>query len=285
MGGKPQQPTQTSTPMFSPEQRELQRLAMPYAKDFAANPPKLPDKSFIPPADPLQTQGQEEALNAANTQRSLVQSGANASEFLTSGNVLHPNSNPALKAAIEAGVAPIYDNLLDRVLPGVRSGAAATGNFGGSRQAIAESLAAKDAARAAGEVSSKMASQNYQSGLDAYTKGLALLPQTTASQITPALTVSGVGDVRQNLMREILGEEAGRFNYNAMAPFLTAEKLFQLSSTMPTGVQSTANVGQPNTATSAIGGAVTGASLGSMFGPAGMAGGAALGGLLPFLMK
>lgn len=285
MGGSSTQPTQTSTPIFTPEQRQLQQLAMPYAKDFAANPPKLPDQSFIPPFDPLQTQGQNMALDASGTQQNLVSSGADASQFLTSGAVLSPDSNPALKASIDAGVAPIYDNLLERVLPGVRSGAAGSGNFGGSRQAIAESLAIKDANRAAGEVSSKMANQGYQTGLDAFTKGLALLPQTTASQLTPSLTTSGVGDVRQNLMRELLGEQAGRFNYESIAPFLMAEKLFGLSSSMPTGVTSTANVAQPNTATSALGGAAAGASLGSLLGPVGTAGGAAIGGLLPFLMR
>lgn len=282
--GSPTQPTQTTSVILSPEQRELYKLAMPGAKEFAANPPQPYPGSTIPGADPLQTQGQEMALGTVPKQTGVVNSAADASQFLTSGDVLNPASNPGLAGHIDAAVRPIYNNLTERVLPALRTGANQAGQFSGTRRALAEGIATRDAGLAAGDTAAKIVSASYGQGLDAMGKGLGLAPSTAQGLTIPALTTSGVGDVRNNLVRELLGETANKWNYQQMLPLMTAEKLIQLAGAMPSaGMVSTANLPQQNPAMQGLGGAMAGASLGSMFGPVGTAGGAALGGLLPFL--
>lgn len=287
MGQGGGQPTQTTRVELDPAQRELQGIALPYLKDFAANPPQAYPGSTIPEFNPLQVQGQEQALAATGKQGDVVGSAADASKFFTSGDVLNPSSNPGLSGAIDAAVRPIYSNLTERVLPAVRSGANQAGQFGSSRQAIAESLAARDAATAAGDTSAKIVNQNYQTGIDAMTKALGLSPQTAQGLTIPATTTSAVGDVRQNLMREMLGEGASKWNYEQLLPLLMGKEILGASGMIPTaGVTSTGNVPQTNPLLQGVGGAATGATLGAaLFPGVGAIPGAALGGLLPFLSR
>lgn len=281
------QPTQTTTVQLSPEQRQLYDLAMPSLREFAAKPPQAYPGSTVPGFDPLQVRGQEQALATTGKQGDVVGSAADASRFFTSGDVLNPASNPGLQGHVDAAVRPIYNNLTERVLPAVRSGATQAGQFGGSRQAIVESLAARDAATAAGDTAAKVVGQAYGTNIDAITKALGLAGNTAQNLAIPAMTTSGVGDVRQNLLREILGETAGKWNYEQMLPLLVGKELVGVAGAMPNaGVTSTANLPQQNPWMQGLGGAAAGASLGSAIMPGiGTAIGGGLGALLPFLSR
>lgn len=285
MNNDPAPVTQSTTQVLSPEQRDLLGLAMPGLKSWAANPPKAFAGSTVPGFDPLQTQGQNEVLGQAGAQAGVVGGAASGNQMLTNPNILDPNSNPALKATIDASVRPIYDNLTTRALPAVRSGAQQAGQFGGSRQAIVEGNAIKDANVAAGDTAAKVATQGYQSGLDTMTKNIALSGQAAQGLTIPGLTTSGVGDVRQNLMRELLGENATKWNYEQMLPLLMGKELAGIASGIPGGTTTTTASGpQKNPLMQGLGGAAAGASLGSMIMPGiGTAAGAGLGALLPFL--
>lgn len=284
-GGSSTPQTQTTSVQLSPEQRQLLNLAMPYAMEFAANPPSAPTRSTVPGFDAAQTAGQNLLLNGAvPAQQQIAQQGTGASAFLTNPNILMPGSNPALQATIDASVRPIYDQLTARALPAIRSEARAAGQFGGSRQGVGEGLAIRDASRAAGDTAAKVATAGYQSGLDSMIKGLGLLPQTSQLQLAPGLTTSAVGDVRQNLLREQMAEAASREMLPQLMPLLTARELTSLLGAIPGGsTTTTASTAKQSPFGSALGGALSGASLGAGFGPIGAAGGAVLGGLLPFL--
>jgi hypothetical protein len=285
MGGGSTPTTQTTTVQLSPEQRELYKLAMPNLKDFAANPPQAYPGSTVPGFDPLQTQGQGQVLGVTGEQGNVTQSAATGNQFLTSGDVLRPDSNPALQGYIDAAVRPIYQNLEERALPAARSGAQQAGQFGGSRQALVEGAAIRDAGTAAGDTAAKIASTGYGQGLDAMTKGLGLSGTIAQGLTIPGTTTSAVGDVRRDLAREMAGESAGKWNYEQMLPLLVGQQLAQIAGGMPAaGSTTSASNPQTNPFTSALGGAAAGASLGSALLPGfGALPGAALGGLLPFL--
>ena len=283
---KGSQPTQTSTYQFSPEQRQLMDLAMPGVRDFAATVPQRYGSSTIAGADPLQTAGQEMALGAAGTQGQLASSGATANNFLL-GDIWNPSSNSNLQGAIDATVRPITENYQQVVRPAIRDNFEAAGQqFGGSRRNIAEGLAANSYMRNVGDASSKLVQNEYDTNINAQLKALGLLPQTQAAQMAPALTTSGVGDVRQALAQALLGEQVGNFNYDQLAPFLQSKEIMSLLARIPGGTTvSTGNNASPNMAMSTLGGAASGASLGSIAGPPGMAVGAGIGALLPWLTR
>lgn len=279
-----QQPSQTSTYNPSPEQAAILRLAMPGIRNFAAKVPERYPGSTVAGFDPAQTQGQEMALTGASSQQTLAGGAMNDNLFMM-GDIWNPASNPNLQGAIDASVRPITQRYQEVVKPGIRDEFQAAGQqFGGSPRGKAEARAASDYMQAVGDTSSKLVQDQYGNNLNANLKALALLPQTQAAQVAPALTTSGVGDVRQALSQAFLNANVSGFNYDQMAPFLQSKELISLLQGLPgASVTSTANVPQPNQMTSALGGAMSGASLGSTFGPWGMAGGAGLGALLSFL--
>lgn len=268
MSGGTQQATQT-TKAVNPAGDSLIELGLPFAKQFAASPPQLPTGPLVAGFDPLQTQGQNMVLGATGAQGGIADIGKQLADFL-SGDVLRPESNPALSATIDAATRPITETLTQSTLPAIRGAASTTGNFGSSRQGIAEGLASQGASRAVGDTGAKIATAGYQSGLDALLKNLALLPQTSNLQLQPGMTTSGVGDVRQAMTQAQLGETNTRSTFDDLLPLIMAQNLIGLGASVPTR-ETTATANQP-TANPWMQGAGLGiAGLGALGGGSGIA--------------
>jgi len=263
------------------------QLAMPGVTQFAASTPQrysATQGSTISPFDPSQVAGQEGALQSAGTQTALSRGGAGTTGYWLDPNALDITQQPGLQGNIEAATRPITQALTEQALPAIRDSAERSGNFGSSRQGIAEGIASGRASQAIGDATSGLVSKAYQTNVDAQLKALGLLPSTINAQTAGDLTTSNVGDVRQAMAQAQLGERVGDFNYDQLAPFLQSKEIMSLLTGLPGGSTTTVASGpQSNPLTSALGGAVSGASLGSMFGPPGTAIGAGIGGLLPFL--
>lgn len=279
-GGSSQPTTQTTQYNLSPEQRELLKIAMPGLREFSGKPASesIPSFSGVAGFDPLQMQGQEAVVGAAPGQAGVVGTAAGGNAFLSGGNVLYPESNPALRGSIDAATRPIVDTLLEKALPAVRNQAVAAGQFGSSRQGIAEGQAIRGAETAVGDTAAKIASAGYGQGLDAMVKGIGLAPQTAQSLALPGLSLSGVGDVRQALSQAMLGEQTNRFTTEAMWPLLVGKEFAGIAGAIPGGGSTTTASGpQSNSLMQALGLGVAG------LGAAGSAMSGA-GALLPFLM-
>lgn len=287
MGGGSSQPTQTTqtTVQMSPEQRELYQLAIPGVKEFAATvPERYPGQ--VAGFDPAQTAGQNMALASAAPQQVLANTAAGTSQRLQDPGFAA--SNPWLDSAIDASVRPITEQYQQTILPGIRDEFQGAGQgFGGSRRAIADARATSDYMRSVGDTSAKLGLGAYNTNIDAMVKALGLTPQTQQAQLAPGTTTSAVGDVRQNLAQQLLNEQVAGFNYAQLAPFLQSQDIISLISGIPGGTStslSTGNTAQQNPFTKLLGGAATGASLGSaLFPGVGTAAGAGIGGLLAFL--
>ncbi len=262
--GGGQAPTQTTQTQSAGS--GLLNLIKPGLKKFVDAGPVLPDQSYVAPFNPAQTSGQSQVLSAASgPQQHLADSGANASDFLL-GASLHPSSNPALQEYMNTAAQPISDQLTHSTLPAIRGSAVTAGQFGGSRQGIAEGLASQGTSRAIASSDANIANAGYAQGLDSFTKALGLLPQTTNLQTVPGLTTSGVGDVQQALQQALLGEQSGRWSYENQFPLVVGQQIAGIASAFPGGTSTTTGTApQSNPINQAIGGA------------------SALGGLLAFL--
>lgn len=284
MGSSPAPQTQSTTYQLSPEQRRLMDLAMPGVTQFAASTPQRYRGTTIAGFDPSQTAGQNTVLQGAQTQTALGGSGAAATQRWLDPSALDVNNNPAVQGMLDANRRSVADQLMQTALPGVRDAAVATGNFGSSRQGIAEGVAVGKAANALADANSRTLSAAYDTNVQSQLKALGLLPQTTANVTTGGQTQSAVGDVRQALDQARLSEQVGNFNYDQLAPFLQSKEIMSLLTGLPGGTTtSTASTPQKNPLTGALGGAASGASLGSFLGPVGSGVGAGIGALLSFL--
>lgn len=259
--------------------------AMPGVRQFAASVPQRYQGSTVAGFTPAQEAGQGMALGAAPQQGALASSAADANKFFTGGSIWDPATNPNLQGAINAATRPIQQNLDENILPGIRAEAVTTGNFGGSRQGIAEGLATRGASQAIGDTASKLVQSQYDTNVDAQLKAMGLLPTVQGGLVTPGVTTSGVGDVQQAMEQARLNSMVNNFNYDQTAPFLQSKEIMSLLQGLPGGTTtSTGSTPQANPVTQALGGAAAGASLGTAVMPGIGTGVGALGGaLLPFL--
>lgn len=285
--GSPSPTTQTTTTQLTPEQQQVLNLAMPGIQSFAANVPSQYPGSTVSPFTASQTAGQNMALGAAGDQANLAGNAARATNNFTSGDIWNPASNPNLTNAINAATRPITQQLTQSTLPAIRGSAVTSGNFGSSRQGIAEGLASQAASTATGDTAAKVAEDEYNTNIDAQLKAIGLTPTVQQSVIQPAVTTSGVGDVQQAQNQSELNSTIGSYNYSQLAPFLQSQELISLLQGIPGGGSTTTGtVPQANPATMALGGAAAGASLGSAIMPGvGTGLGAGAGALLPFLFR
>lgn len=290
MGGRSTPPVtqSTTTQTLSPNQEELLGLGMPKLRDFANAPPPIPSYSGVAGFDPLQTQGQEAVLGGVMNQHNIVDSAGTGSQFLTSGDVLDVNRNPGLRGAVDAATRPITDKLLREALPAIRSGSALHGQYGSSRQGIAEGNAISGAASAVGDAASKVVNPAYQAGLDAMVKGVGLAPSTASAQSIPGLTTSGVGDVRQALAQALLGEQTSRDTTAALWPLILGQQFAGMAGSIPGGGSTNTQTGavpqQPSGLMQGLGLGISGlgamgggTGLAALFGGAGAGAGAAAG--------
>jgi len=277
----------TTTQKLGPEQKELLQLALPAFKDIVAEPPQQFPDSTVSPFTPLQEQGQQAAVDAAGAQvqpltetaigsSNLLQgvgppsgiAGANEliggatgsqpfQDFLLSGASLFPESNPALAASAEAAIRPLERSLTQSILPNIRGGAVDAGQFGGSRQGIAEGLAAQGFLTAAGDTSANIFSQGFGQALDASTRALGTTqgaaasgvsdlleqgsrslfaaPQLANLALSPAKILESVGFQQQQQDQALLTEEAQRFVTEQMIPFLVAQEVANIAFGIPGG--------------------------------------------------
>lgn len=286
MGGlfdsKPREVTSTSRVELAPEQRRLISLATPFLEQFAESPPPLDQQSTVPGFNPTQMQAQQTALDAAGTQAGVVGNAAGANNFLLSGALLDPQSNPALGGVLDSAIRPLIQNYESSVLPSIRGQAESTGNFSSSRRGIAEGIAARGLTDSIGDVTSSVVNNQFNQGLSALVRGLGLAPQTAQSQAFPASTQSAVGDTRYNLEQAQLREANRLQNLQDYYPLLIGQDILRSSGMIPSaGTSVTSPIGsEPSPFQNILGMGSLGASL---FGPVGAAGGAGLGALFSFL--
>ena len=124
--------------------------------------------------------------------------------------------NQALGGAINAGLGQISDNFNRNIMPGINSGSAMTNTSGGSRQGIAQGLAASDANRQATDFVNQMQSNNFQgmqqNQLGAYgqmgqLQGQQNLAQMGALGMAPDIANLGFGSQYGDLtaLRQLIG--------------------------------------------------------------------------------
>lgn len=302
-GGSQQQATQTTTQTLSPEAKQIFGLTFPKAQSFAATPMERAPFQTTLPFNPNQVAGQNMALTGAGNQAEAYDFARNAAGSLVGGLERDPNTmswdpavNPHLGAAITAAQRPLYENLTEQILPNIRDTAVAQG-YGGSRQGVAEGLAAGRTQRAAGDTAAKIVEdlystninatgQRYGQNINALLGAAGLLPTLQTGAITPALSVSNVGDVQQSQQQAQMDEALRNYNWdvNRVGDLAQAQELMNLLQGFP-GSSNVTTANMPKTSTgqtlSTLAGAGVGLALG---GPAGGMAGSALGGSLGSLL-
>ena len=222
------------------------------------------------------------------------------------GDYLTPDSNPHLRGAVEASQRPTITNFNEHVLPGISGQFGASGRFGSGAHKAAINRATDDMTRNLSDSAAKTYAGAYgqergmqqqaQMGLGQLdlekNRALAEAVQRNAA-ISPALAAATRGQQTQNMallegVGGAQGDMAERLGQWAAAPYDFRQnelrqrvkdyaQVVQGTPILPT--QTGGGGGGRNRAAGALGGAATGAYLGSSVGPWGTAAGAVVGGV------
>lgn len=169
-GGGSNETTQTTKVEYSPEEQAARNKIMSAALgtyDQSVNKGANPYTGARPVGAGDTTMAAQQAmLQNAQTQGQQIAQTTSANNFLMN-DAKNVNSNPYLQQAMSAATQPMIQdfNSAGGALSGIREGAQAAGGFGGSRQGIAEGIAARGLERSVGNVRGQMASAAYDQGL------------------------------------------------------------------------------------------------------------------------
>ncbi len=266
---------QSSTTPWAAQQPYLEDVFAQAQKQYYAPGPYYYPGSTVaaPTADTLAAQ---DALRSAATgAQSTATKAEGALDFQL--GAYDVNNNPYLQSAITAAINPLEHALTDvgGTIYGIGDEALAAGQYGGTRQGVAEGIATARFGEQAGNIAATMSNQAYQSGLEASGRALALAPQTQAMGAVPATYLDAVGQQQQQYQQALINDAVNRWNYEQNTP---AQELSTYGGLVSGGFggETTMEGGETSPVASAAGGAMSGYALGSMLG--GAANGAAYGG-------
>ena len=262
----------------------LEDRLRPIVSDIARDSALLPanerfEGPFIAGNNEYDTLANQIQLDFINSQQGVGQKVQDLADRTIGGEFLDFTNTEAFQNFANQGVInPMMRNVQDTILPAVQSQAVQGGAFGGSRNAVAETLAFRDAQNAAGSALARegmnlflaeRARQNAAPGLFASAAELGQLPASAAGTLAT--------DTRLQEQRGI-DESRAQFEEQFLAPFRNEQA--QLQVLMPLLGMTAGQIGQtqqsgggPGRAASAIAGGLglgaSGALLGSLIGGGG----------------
>jgi hypothetical protein len=280
MGGSaPKTMTQTNTTKLSPEQQQIFDLALPHIQNYASSTPSIYSGTGIAGFDPREIAAQGMFTNVADTTgTSLAGAAANAQ-----GQLMDPdfmlNPNQYVEAAATGTTNQVTKNLLENIIPNIRSGASAAGgqySGGSTREGVATGKAIGDTNQGLSNSLANMYLANYQGGLKEMGNAIGRNQDVMTQQLFPGQVYSAVGAQARGLEQAKLDEEIRKF-YAAQDLDLTqAQQTMGLMAGMPggTGVSTVTGVApQSNPLMQVLGLGATGLG----YGLGGPLGGAAAG--------
>ena len=252
-GGKggDQESTQTVVPWAGAQPHLLQIYDQAQQLTNAGAPGYYPAQTFAP-RDPLQDQAQNARLNyGLNSIPGQFNQAQGALNFAL--NAPDVANNPAVQGMMRSNRRMLNRNLQENLLPGIRGGAVAAGQVGGSRQGIAEGIAMRGTQQALADANARTQLDAYGKGLGAQGMALGMAPSVANFGMMPMDIMAQTGAYNRGIDQEALSADMSRYNYNQALPWENLGRYNNLVAGAPWG---------SNTTTEGGGGSVMGNLLG-----------------------
>lgn len=245
-------PTTTNTGFVNPQLQALFNLILQNAQGRAAelggaNAPQLP--GVVPNANADQLAGQDAFRTYAgnfNTQIFNPAVGARDQLIANGTNIF---ANPAVQAAMEANARQINQAASD---PGglwsqIRTGAGQNGQFGSSRQGIAEGIAAGRVSNAIGDANTGILNNAFNTGQQGMQYALGQTGALAAAGATPGSLLSAVGQQNYDITQNQNLDNRAQFLYGQAQKDKALQMLMSVfQSGLPTGQGTQTNVDYPD---------------------------------------
>jgi hypothetical protein len=113
----------------------------------------------------------------------------------------------ALEPVVQSAMRRMTENFNENVLPGINQGATAAGQYGSSRQGVAQGIAAKGLANAMSDTSASMYNQAFQQA------------EQNRANTANNLSSLGLSSAQQNAGRDLAAQQTNASSLNNMAQF------------------------------------------------------------------
>lgn len=205
-------------------------------------------------------------INAASQNNGATNSALGANQLETSGALLNPNSNPYLTGMFNTAANQIQNRTASE--------------FAGAGSNIANSAPVQ--ADAMNNLATQLYGGAYNTGIQAMTGAQALEPGLAQTQYLPGQEQLQAGATTQEQLQNQINAQMQKYNYQQTLPYNQLSWYSSLlgQNASPFASSSSSSTMNNNTGLTALGGAASGAALGSTMGPWGTAGGALIGGLM-----
>ena len=273
--------TRTTVQELNPTEREpIRRLYDAAENVYRENMPYefYPDISVAPPSN-TSINAEADALRFYGDQgRNLTNLGSDAlaRSFRSPYEVFN---DPGLQGSLQTAIRPIED-MLQSNLGRITSAANKTGNLGGTRQGVVESLAFNKARDTATDAFNKLYGGAFNNMVKTQGFNLANLGQIQQGLGYPFSLQSQIGDIETGRVQDIINDRIARYQFEQDAPYQGLVSLANIINTnrLPTTAIATGDDMQQGGGRGAN--ALAGATIGNMLLPGG--GGAAIGGSIGY---
>lgn len=128
-------------------------------------------------------------------------------------------NNPYVQGMLEQQANLLNRNLMENLIPGAEMGAIGAGQFGGSRQGIAEGIAMRGTQEALANQAAQTQMDAYLSGLQQQRYGLSAAPGMASFGMMPADILAGVGGTLRSEDQMGINEAIQRWNFAQQEPW------------------------------------------------------------------
>jgi len=219
-------------------------------------PDYYPGQTYVE-RNPLENAAQQQMVNYAygGMQPLLEQTQASNMSMLNAPDVAN---NPYVSGMADVIQDRMNRNLIENQLPAVGHGAIGTGQYGGSRQGIAEGQAIGRTNEAMGDALAQLYGDAYGQGLEQQRAGMLTAPQTAQMGMAPAEILGNYGAYLRGEDEQALQEDMARYQYETGMPYENLNFLNSMLMGSPWGGATTTSGGGG----SSLGGALSGAMMG-----------------------
>ncbi len=181
--------------------------------------------------NPNQIQGQNNLVNfAGGLGTDLSTEAINSNRFfMDPNNIFQPNNIPGFQGSVDDLTRGFTQNLTENILPSVRGGATASGQFGGSASGIGEALSVERSNAGLSDSLSNLYLGAYGQGLDSFNQALNRAPSLFGLGAAPGHLQAGVGDIQQNQAQREIDADRARHDFEQNEPINMLQLLQQLT--------------------------------------------------------
>jgi hypothetical protein len=235
----------STTSPWPAAQPGLENMLSEASKLYSSSGPAYYPGSTVANFSQPEMQAQQYIMNTAAPAAGAAATGAqSALDKLISGSYMDVANNPLVQNVVKGSTTDVANQFMRETLPGIRGGAQMAGQFGSSRQGIAEGLASGEASRNAMNTAAGINLGAYNTGLSALQTGLGMAPATQQMSQVPAEMYSAVGGQQRAMDQANIDSQMTKWQYEQNLPYVKLNEFANMVS-KPLGGQSTTETVYP----------------------------------------